>query len=480
VRVLWAALICATALAACGGTGGSPIAGANGTLPATAPQTVASGGAGTTIQIKIRRGTFKHAAQGTRKHAEYVSIAINGLQISVQSGSTAKTVYADLSSSSALCTTPPADQNYSTCTIVVPTIGAQETFTALETDQKPTDDTNGYGTGFPNTTNILAAISQNETLQLGQPNQIGLTLGPVAAYFYDCTNNSPPPAPIPQSSSANFGDDRSGYDNTGHGARGGRIVVTGGVASSGTVIFNFFDAACGFVDVVTSPAPFVDVNASPVAITASSNSSQVTVAPIIADGTPAPASAFGATASFPNDGYYWPGNSTYSAGMYLMMTIDVSASFSTTAASQIVVNNNLTATNPFTGTTVNAAPANTVHGSMTYYVAAISASTYAYEMASDTTTTATSADIVGTDPGALSGIGAESAYEAQDGACRNSSGTPLASVAPDPAFNGGSINTSTWQQSFAITTFPAFGTCTFYLYDSAAGTMTQPITLTVF
>lgn len=455
------ALLCGALLAACaggGGTGGGP----GTTIPA--PAAGGSGSAKTTrVVVTIRsRGAHAHGTRRKRatKRREYVSTGAQGLQLSVTSGSTTQTVYADLSSTSTLCTTTG---NVRTCTISVPTLGAQETFTALETDQAPLNATNGYGTGFSGTTNILAAISQSENLssQLGGPVTIGLNLGPVVAFFYDCTGawTPPPTLSIPAQASANFGDDGTGFNDTGGGTNGGRIVVTAGVAVSGSILANFCDPSDGYEDYAPSPAPFVDVDASPVPLTVTSNASQVTLAALADNATPPPSSAYAASASIPTDAYYWD-------NIYFLVGINVASTYPSTSAATIVFNNNLTAVNPFTNQTVNQA----FPGSMTYYVAAISASSYSFPSVAANGT----ATVTGTDEGAYSGMDAESAYNAADENCNDGSGTTLATVAPS-----GPISSSNWQQAFTISAGSTAGTCTFYLYDTKAGTVTQPISVTV-
>ncbi|HTX56016.1 MAG TPA: hypothetical protein VMD47_02840 [Candidatus Acidoferrales bacterium] len=462
------ALICGVVLAACGGGGGSGHA--SGAIPAATSGSSNSGNE-TKILVTIRSGKAHakvnaHAKVGGRaaKRPAYVSTNAEGLQISVTSGSTTQTVYADISNSSVLCTT---SGNVRTCALSVPTLGAQETFIALEVDQTPTGEgANGYGTGFagpPNGPNILAAINQSENLssQLGGPITVGLTLGPVVSFFYDCSSYWTPPTPLPQTYTANFGDDTSGFNNSGGYTAGGRIVVTAGVAATGTIIANFCDASGGYEDYATSTAPFVDVNTSPVPLTVTSSVSQVTVAPIINNGTPPPSTAYSTTASIPGDAYYWD-------NLYLVVAVNVSSSYPSTSASTITLNNNLTAVNPFTGETVN--QLSPTGGSMPYYVAAIAASSYSFPSVAASGT----ATVTGTDEGARSGMDAESAYGAGDEDCNNGSGAPLATVAPSS-----SISTSTWQESFTISAGATAGTCTFYLYDTKAGTVTQPISVTV-
>jgi hypothetical protein len=298
------------------------------------------------------------------------------------------------------------------------------------------------------------------TSQLGGAITIGLNLGPVVAFFYDCTPGNSVPTPLPQPSSANFGIDRSGLNNTGNSNTSSRLVVTQGTAVNGALLPQFCDAATGYQDTAPSPAPFADVNASPVPITLAANSPAIGLAPIVNNGTPPPANAYAQSVSIPDDSYYW-------FQYYFVVGVNVAASYPATASNTIVVKNNLTAMNPFTGQTVNAtSPTN---GVLTYYVTAIAASPLTLPVAVNNTS-----PVVGTDEGAASGMAAESGYNLGDSACKTTGGTTLATV-----ISAAPISTSTWQQTFNVVAGAATGTCTVYLYDTRAQTMTQPITVTV-
>jgi hypothetical protein len=471
LSVLGCTVLCAGVLAACGGGSGSGAVApstAQSAAPAAAGQT-----SGTKIQVTIRRGAAAHKNTATsassaqnvgaiaRRSPQYVSTNTRGLQITVQSGTSSQSVYADLSSGSPLCTT---SGNISTCTIAVPTLGAQETFTAFETDTTPSNEaSSGYGTGFASNTNILAAISQAKDLtsQLGGAITIGLNLGPVVSFFFDCTPDDSVPTPLPQPSSPNFGIDETGFSNNGDQITNSRLVVTQGMAVNGALLPQFCDAADGFQDFAPSPAPFVDANASPVPIALAANSPTIGLAPIVNNGTPPPANAYAQSVSIPDDSYYW-------FNLYFVVGVNVAASYPATASNTIVVKNNLTAVNPFMGQTVNAtSPTN---GVLTYYVTAIAASPLTLSAAVNTNTST----VVGTDEGAASGMATESGYNLGDSACKTTGGTTLAiltSVAP--------INPTTWQQSFDVVAGATAGTCTVFLFDNKAKTMTQPITVTV-
>jgi len=453
-----AALVCAALLVACGGGGGgsSPVAGGSlsgGDHSANAQST------GTRVTIVINRtpgkahtqSTPRRGAQASRR-PKYLSTNAAGLQLTVSaSGVASQTVYADVSGSSPLCTT---SSSIETCVITVPTLAASEQFSALETDSLPNSESAGYGTGFPTGSNILGAINASETVQLGGANAIGLELGPVTGHFYDCSGNQAPPASLPQPYGTNFGIDQSTRNDDNY-AIGSRIVVTGGVAVTGSMATEFCDPAGGYDDYDSTPAPFVDVNGSPTPITLTSNSSGLTLAPIVNNGTAPPTSAYAQTASIANDSYEW-----YDC----VFEIGVKTSASFTAPATIVVNNNLTAINPFTSSNYASA--------MTYTVVPITVSpTTATVSASGGTATVT-----GSDNSATSGMQATSSYAADgDGYCMDSNSNILATVAQTA-----SINTTNWTQSFQITgNSNGTGTCTFYLQDVNAGTVTQVVTVTV-
>jgi hypothetical protein len=353
-----------------------------------------------------------------------------------------------------LCTTNGSTE---TCTLAVPTIAASEQFAILETDNTPQNDSNGYGTGFTSGTNVLGAINQAETVQIGTANALAIEISPVGAQFYDVSDYNNPPALLPQTFSANYGIDCSGIDGTYLSTNvASRVVVTQGVTATGSILPLPCDAdeeVAGTGD--TTPAAYVDVNASPAPITLTSSSSSVGIAPIISGGTAPGPSAYLQTGSMPNDGYLW-----YVNGSYPYLIVGVKSSSSLTSFATITVANNLAATTPFsTGPYTS---------TMVYTVVPISASSYALNVAAGGTTTVT-----GSDYGAAYGMDAESAYEQGDEDCNTSGGVTLASVTP------GSLNTTNWTTPFTINAGSTTGTCTFYLYDDFTDVVTKPITLTI-
>lgn len=455
---LGASMLGAAALAACSGGGG-------GTTPAVSAPAGTSGStnSGTVVgsarlTLTIDRNQRKKAAQAGRRGAKgtrnpaYISTSALGLQVAVSTtgqSPTTSTVYADLSGSSPLCTN--AGSGMSTCTITIPTLAANEQIVATEVDTSPTASVNGYGTGFPTTSDILAVGTLTPTLTLGTVASLTMGLGPVAGgSFYDCTYSTDGQPAAPPIATANYSVDG------GQSTQPGRIVVTAGVASEGLIEPEFGDAAQpeeGYFDAAPSPAPFVDVNGSPTPITVTGSSSAITFAPMVNNGTPPPAGAFTTTASIPNDGFQW-------FDCFFVVAVHVATNISGTVNS-VTVNNNLTATSsefstpPYPQTFV-------------YPLAALTASV----TGAPALTGPIYAQATGTDYEATNGMDAESVAGAQDEDCKNG-GTVDATVAPS-----GPISPTTWQQSFTITPVAA-GTCTFVLYDTDTGIPTQAVSVTV-
>jgi len=445
-----AALACAAFLVACGGGGGSaPTSGSLTGGSMNGNHAASNQGPGTHITVVIHRDNTKTHTHShlrrvatSKRNPKFVSENAEGLQITVAAtGAASQSVYADLTSSS-LCNTV---SSVTTCVITVPTIATNEQFTLLETDSVPQNSTNGYGTGFSNGTNILGALNASESVQLGAANNLALEVGPVAANLYDCyyglIDNGVPNA-LPQPHNSNYGIDTSNST---------RLVVTGGAAANGVIAVEYGDASGCWFNGDTTPAPFVDVNGSPTPISVGSSSTALTVAPIVNNGTAPPASAYTQTNSIPNDGYYW-------YDCEFLIGIKTSASFA--SASTITFNNNLTALNPFT----SAAYPNTV----TYQVVPLTVSSTSVTVAASGSTMVTGTDSNASDP-----MDAESAYGAQDENCNTGGGATLATISP------GSLNGTNWTQPFTINAGSTTGTCTFYIYDTDAGTVTLPITVTI-
>ncbi len=467
---LGASMIGAAALAACSGGGGSGSSTPVVSTPANAPGSTVPSNVGplgsSQITLTIDRTPHVKAAQATRRGAKgtrkpaYISNAANGLQVAVSTtgaSPTTRTIYADLSTTSPLCTFVPTGNNvngrsgnFATCTITVPTLAASEQIVATEVDNSPTGLVNGYGTGFPTGTNILAAGTLAANTTPGTKSSLTLGLGAVSAAIGDCTNLTVVTGPgIPTGTPANFGvvpDANNSFFVA------GRIVVTAGVASEGIIEPAFIDAA-GSDFVAATPAPFADVNGSPTPITFAVSSSAITLSAIPNNGTPGP---YAVTASIPSDSYVWD-------NCIFVVDVKVAATLSGNSAT-ITLNNNLTAPNPFLS------PPASYASTFVYTLAAVSASAVTGTVA---VTGGTTGQVTGTDFMAVNGMIAGSVAGSNDGNCLSGSSATLATVAQMAP-----INTSTWQQVFTITPMTA-GACTFVLSDMDSNIPTQAIHVTV-
>jgi hypothetical protein len=433
------ALLAAAILAACGGGASSP----GGTLPATSAgsgsggSTSTSAKSGVRVTLKIDRSQSsafsKIASKGA--HPMYVSRNAKGLMLVVATSATSQTLYANISSSpiSPLCT---MNGSYEYCTLIAPTLGSNETITGTEVDQSPTgQNSSGYGTGFPSTSNILAVGSVAVNPTPGTVTNVSMGLSPVVAQFSD-----------DQATTAG--------EFFGNVPGSNRIVVTGNqvLSTNGIAVF-FSDAAGGDLEDPT-PLPLVDVNGSPtpVTVTASSNPSSALTIAIHPSPYPSSPPAPSQTISIPDDSAEWLSG-------FFVLDLHVN---SLTSPATIQFNNNLTALSQFTNTSYGA--------SLTYNVDPV--------LAAPTTTSVTvtgnqTATVTGTDVGA-SGMGAESNYTVADGICLDSSGSGTdANVTSNGSISSG-------QQTFTINPVSAgSGTCHFYLYDLDTGVVSQEVQVTV-
>jgi len=470
VSLLGAATLAAATLAACGGGGGGTHATPLGAAPTSTPLGSPASTARITLTIP-ENGTqshkpgarLRHAAAAGKRVPKYIdNYATKGLQIIVTAGSSTQGVYVDVSGSSpvTLCTTT---NDIETCTLTVPVLAASETLTVTAVDVTPTaEGTNGnlpgYGSGFSGA-DVLSVGTTTATLVAGQTTPISLVLGPVMAQLYDCGWNI----------IANASGDYEAVDNAqGTGLQAGntpanRILFTQGTAGSlyQSPTTNDYD-----YDTPTwsSPAPaFVDVNAMPEAVTATSSLQHVGLYAVPAPGgtlngwpTPGPSYTYTPTVSFPDFSWAWQ----YGYSTVMAISYDGSAS----AGGTIVVSNDLSAT-----TSLVTTPYTTT---MTYYVAFVGASPTALTLetsvlASDHTGTVTGSDF----EAAAQGMEAGSTTGSGNGNC-DSGGTTLATIV------AGTMNTTTWTQPFTVTATTA-GTCTFYLSDVFSGQPSQQVTVTI-
>jgi hypothetical protein len=484
-RSIFAVLVLAgTTLVACSGGG----TGSHNALPSatgtTAPATNGKGNGLSGPTAKITITIPRHTASGKGKHAsavrglrgktlaarrtpKEVSENTQGLQIAVTGNGTTQTVYADASSHSSLCTTiqnPQSTWADQSCTLEVPVVAASETITVDAVDVTPNDEgvngnPPGYGDGFSNG-HVLDAGTTTASLTAGATTPISLALGQVTGGFYDCGY-----ANLSNSSYVAYDSDApdetpaslpAGYNSTDNSTALGRIVFTAGQAGWIQVtpwLADWDDDTDGFA----SPSPaLVDVNASPQAVTATTSLQHVglatstATAPLGCCGAPPTPPPFASTTSsvtISDQSYFW----MYDA----MPVIDVVYDGSTAAvAGTINVKNNLTATDLFGNL-----PYTFV---VPYTVAFVSAIPTSLSLALDGTNSLT---VTGTDfQAAANGMVSSN--------CVNGSNTQLATV------TAGTMNTTTWQQTFTVTA-TATGTCYFILVDRETGVVSQQVTVTI-
>ena len=461
------ALFAGAMLAACGGSGSA--GGSSSALPATQSGGSASGPAAkasTNITVRIDRQSPAWPAcegvTGSSKRRDYISTCAKGLQVAVSTtgaNATTRTIYADLSTNSPLCT-PGTVGTVETCALSVPTLATSETIVATEVDQTPTSESGGYGTGFPTGSNVLAASSMPVTTIPGAVTNLALGLDPVAAYFAVCGH-------LTSGETHNFEEDTLPAPSPPATPLPARIVFTSGVGTTSPVPqigVEFTDADHGYVDTDLTPVPFADVNGSPTPISVVSSSSSVTVAPIPNPSiTALPAPSYSMTASIPDDSYEWGGGDP--AGAFV---IGVKLLAGLTTPQTITISNNLKATSPFKGTGIGRTYSNDLV--INIVPISVSSTTATVGVTEDTT-----ASVTGSDDLAYNGMGAESVWSADDGKCFDAT----TSTQEDASVtSSGSISTSTWLQTFTITPMNP-GSCTFYLYDLDTQVITAPVTVTV-
>jgi len=470
VSLLGAATLAAATLAACGGGGGGTHATPLGAAPTSTPLGSPASTARITLTIP-ENGTqshkpgarLRHAAAAGKRVPKYIdNYATEGLQIIVTAGSSTQGVYVDVSGSSpvTLCTTT---NDIETCTLTVPVLAASETLTVTAVDVTPTaEGTNGnlpgYGSGFSGA-DVLSVGTTTATLVAGQTTPISLVLGPVMAQLIDCGYRIIANA----SGDDEYADIAPGTGLQAENSPANRILFTQGTAGSLYQSPTSFDYDYD-IPTWSSPAPaFVDVNAMPEAVTATSSLQHVGLYAVPAPGgtlngwpTPGPSYTYTPTVSFPDFSWFWQ----YGYSAVMAISYDGSAS----AGGTIVVSNDLSAT-----TSLVTTPYTTT---MTYYVAFVGASPTALTLetsvlASDHTGTVTGSDF----EAAAQGMEAGSTTGSGNGNC-DSGGTTLATIV------AGTMNTTTWTQPFTVTATTA-GTCTFYLSDVFSGQPSQQVTVTI-
>jgi len=449
-------LLAAATLAACGGGGSSAITGSphvttSATLPAQTTQTT-----GTRITFTISRNAqpaHKHAAAKTKRTAsasrkpKYVSEATDGVQVSITSGSTTKTVYADATASGANCVS--SGTNEDTCSVIVPTIGATETIVVTTVDQQPTNDTNGYGTGFPSNTNVLGyGTATVAPSGLGVTN-VTLTVDPVVAAYYDCGSSD---------ISGNFQQDGggSGYESSGTVAR---FVVTAGKPATWTYEPEWCDVDEDVPQTIASPLPFVDVNGSPEPLTFTSSSSSLTMYAAPGGTSVASPGPYAQTVTM---------NDSSDTDEYGEMLLYVSYDGTAPAGTTMTFSNNLAATPPWPGTVSGS----TYNLQLVYTLAPVAASPG--PVTAPATTISVGAGGTGTVYG--SDFGATNGMNAGDGNCYDTTTTSQV----DATVAAGSMNMTSWIEPFTVTvTGSPPETCSFTLYDGDTNVPTFPITVSI-
>jgi hypothetical protein len=472
--------LAAAALAACGGGGSNSGTPASLTPAATAPGTTTTSSAKGAVKLTFTYSSAPsstHATAGrahvagTRRVPQYLSNKTSGFQITITAG-TQSTVYdIDLNYNNSVMCTNNGNNQYA-CTLTLPTLAATETIAILALDQEPTgtvDPATGIATvttgtttvpgPFPSGTAVLATGSTTVTLTPGAITNVAISLNPVIGAWYDCG--------LYANSNA------EGYDYNGR-----RLVLTGNVASSGTLAPIPVDYDGGYPIAVAPTAgaalvgqPFSDVNGTAQPITAVSSFSHVTVAAQNPQGAASPpyppVGTFIANVAFPDSSY----DSLNEDGLFLGFKYDGFASPSGNAGT-IVVANNLTATPPlFSGTPPyvrpgccypygSTSPSTTNYSStMTYTLAPLFATA-----ASATITHGTTMAVTGYDPGATNSMGVND--------CLDAYGNDLGYETP-----AGSITNGV--QPFTFTAGSTPGTCTFVLNDGDTGIQSNPVTVTI-
>jgi len=516
-------LLATALLAACGGGGGTsaitPAKSAGGSGGSTASQSTS----GAHLTFTFTRGkkpsrpsssaTQRRGTGAARRNAgatrspKYFSGNVNGLQITVTSGSATQTLYVDADSQN-VCTADSSESanNVFTCTIAIPTLGATETISALEVDQEPVNGTTtGYGTAFPSNTNVLAVGSTTATLTAGANTIIPLSFNPVAvALNTDCGTSS---IAFNNNMMAATSYGSRGFYATGKrgseaetSTSSGRIVVTAGTASSTIATVEVEDAdgyplypLGGSPSAAPVGQPFVDVNGSPAPITVTANNASVGafVEPGgIEPPSPFPSPAFAqSTALATSASLYQDTDFCGNALIAFSYTPPSPSPSSTPAVETIALSNNLSAVPPvFTG------PPN--GNGLTSY-----ASTYTYIVVPIWASPATVSVTVGGPTATVTGYdyGAEAEVCNYFNGCRGNgmgSAPVPASVTSGPNFDtncydaggtgiatisAGSYSTPLGSQTFAIAagTVTATDTCTFVLFDEGTGVITNPVTVTV-
>ncbi|MGD1066453.1 MAG: hypothetical protein ABR975_06515 [Vulcanimicrobiaceae bacterium] len=469
-----ATIAAAVLLAACGGGGGgatrSSVPGVTPTgQPSSAP--VQPSGKTTKLTLTIHRkpasvklpwSSAAVKATAAKRTPKYLSENVAGLQIAITAGAQNLTLYADLSdvNNNPLCVgEATAANNYTqTCVIPISMLAASETITVTELDAPPLNETNGFGTGFPTSADVLAVGSATATAATAGSTGVTLIgLSPVIANL-----GSLGPAP--------FGDVAVDQNN-------GRVVVLAGTPALDVDATVAGDESGAAGDDDQTPLPFVDLNGSAVPLTvealsgAGTATQDVLVYPYrnagflnnpsvyVNEGTgtivPPPAGGLAQSVSIPTDDYLWAGALIIYAFSYDGATPPASAPYYVFG-----VQNNLTIA---PGTVGFAASNSGIPYTASSYtlLAPLSQS-----VTSTSLTVGATASATVTDYGSVDGVNAS--------LCLDANGNPgVAAVVA-----AGAYNVTAGTQGYTVAPISA-GSCTFNFSDGDTGIPLAPLTVTV-
>jgi len=450
--------VTAALLAACGGGGSGATAASPHVSPSAALPTGSTPTSGTRITFTIP-ATTKHAQQkngrsqaraavAAKRTPKFVSGSTLGMQISVTSGTTTNTVYADTSASGGNCTTD-TNTGVETCSVIVPTVGTTETIAVTTVDQTPIGDTNGYGTGFPANANVLGIGSSNLTATLGGITNASVTVMLVVTDYAEYG--------AVESSAAIYADGDYFYPNASNPVT--RFVVQAGTANRWYLLSAEADADDNAPASFPTTSTLIDVNGSPAPLSFTSNSTDLTLSTYAGSNVSNPPSTPSDTITIPDTSYF--GDDGF---LYIGVNDDGLAA----PGSTITYSNGLTAINPYSGVS-QAVTAQYVLAPIT-----VTSGTTATVTQNQTTTVTVS------DWGATSGLYPVDnlGVVATSGSanCYNTNALPngihdvVATITPGALPTG-----PPWTQSFTVTGANTSGPCTFSLVDADSYNAGSPV-----
>jgi hypothetical protein len=458
-------------LAACGGGGSGSVtrSGVPGVTPSIAPSSSPVNPTGKTTKltftisrkpptVKLPWATTAKVSSAKRT-PKYLSEATEGMQIVITAGAQSQTLDADLENlpSNVVCGQgTPANNFQETCTIPIPMLAASETIAVTELDAEPLNVTNGYGTSFPTSADVLGV--GNATATAATTGTTGVTLIGISPVIGQLMSFFAAPSPTVAQD-------------------GPRIVVVAGTPVLDLDAVIFADEAGAENDGDETALPFVDLNGTAVAPTvqalnaAGAPTQDVLVYPyrnidFLNDASlyentttetpvPPPAGGLVQSAPMPTDDYLWQGGLFIYAFSYDGATPSASAPYY-----QIGVQNNLTVSPASVGFPASNG-GNPYTASAYSYITPLSQSLTSTSLTVGTTTSATV-----TDYGSTSGVDASTCLDANGN-------VGVAVIAASGAFN-----TTAGTQGFTVIPIGA-GTCSFSFSDADTGMPLPTVTLTV-